>query len=418
MDLTAVANAALRVGATDARAGAERIALSPRLLLPLLQGQALGNAALAELARDVRAQLVRGESAVTLVLPPGAAGDAQPARIDLGTRQVVIPAALRDALLAQLAGAATSTSTSAPASMSAAAATLAATGAAATTLVADEAARAWVVSAQTQAATTQLLAGQTTGQTASQSVAQTAAQTAASNAQAAISAGAARELLRALAPRATSATRDQAMTAVGFDQPVVDAALLETTPVAAIRAIGQRLQQQLERSGLFFESHIAQWTRGVRTNDELRAELVQINRAGAPASEAGAQRVSAQLAALEHGTLALSGPAWPGQSMQLVIERERPRRDIGDDHAGAADASAGMPPVFNATLALQLPHLGRVQVDLRLAGKAVATMLRTEQSGQADAGQMAADLEQLAEQFRARGLTPVAAHALPFEEPA
>jgi hypothetical protein len=59
-----------------------------------------------------------------------------------------------------------------------------------------------------------------------------------------------------------------------------------------------------------------------------------------------------------------------------------------------------------------------VQVDLRLAGKAVATMLRTEQSGQADAGQMAADLEQLAEQFRARGLTPVAAHALPFEEPA
>ena len=333
MDLGTIANAARparSAGAADPRAGAERIALAPRLLLPLLQGQALGNPALAELARDVRAQLVNGERAVTLVLPPGAASDAQPARIDLGARQVTIPAALRDALLAQLGRPAAAPM---PAATVAAAASLAAD---------DEAARAWVVSTQTHAAASQLLAGQA----------------------AAVNAGAARELVRALAPRASTATRDQAMPSVGFDQPVVDTALLEAAPVAAIGAIKQRVQQQFERSGMFFESHLAQWANGTRSSDELRAELVQLNRAGPTSAELNAQRIAAQLAVLEQQAITLTGPAWAGQPMQMTIERE----------ARSPDAPADMPPVFSATLALELPQLGRVEVELRLAGKAVALL--------------------------------------------
>jgi hypothetical protein len=235
-----------------------------------------------------------------------------------------------------------------------------------------------VVNAQTHAAAAQLL-----------------------GAQAALGAGAGREALRALAPSATAATRDQAVPSVGFDQPVVDAAALETTPVAAVSAIAQRLQQQFERSGLFFESHLAQWTQGERSSDALRAELVQLGRGGQPAAEASAQRVAAQLAALEHQAVVLTGPAWAGQPMHLAIARE-PR---------TPSMPADMPPVVNATLVLDLPHLGRVEVDLRVAGKAIATTVRS-----ADPAVLGDALPELAEQLSARGLTAVAAHALAFDD--
>ncbi len=380
MDLGTVANAARparSAGAADARAGAERIAVPPRLLLTLLQAQAAGSAALAELARDLRTQVADGARPVTLVLPPAGTSEAQSARIDIGGRQFALPTALRDALLAQLASA-----QEAPAS----AGTTTTTGTTmappramptATLVVAEEAARAWVVNAQTQAAATQLLAD-----------------------QAALGAGAGREALRALAPRATAATRDQALPAVGFDQPVVDTAVLETSPVSAVGAIAQRLQQQFERSGLFFESHLAQWTQGARSNDELRAELVQLGRSGQLPADASAQRVASQLGVLAQQAVLVTGPAWAGQAMQLAIARE-PRKP---------DVPADMPPVLNATLALDLPNLGRVEVELRIAGKAIATTVRG-----ADPARLDGALDALDAQFSARGLSPVATHALPLD---
>ncbi len=373
MDLGTVANAVRRVGAADARPAAERIAVPPQLLLTLLQGQAKGDAGVSELARDMRAQLASG-AAVTLILPPAATSEAQGARIDISGRQFAVPAALRDALLAQLAqlGSAGEKQPTPGAMPGPALATPAAA-----LVVAEEAARAWVVNAQTQAAATQLLAG-----------------------QAALGAGAGREALRALTPRATAATRDQALPSVGFDQPVVDTAVLETSPLTAVGAIAQRLQQQFERSGLFFESHLAQWAQGARGSDELRAELVQLGRSGQPPTEASAQRVAAQLGVLEQQAVVLTGPAWAGQPMQLAIAREPRKLDVPVD----------MPPVFNATLALDLPHLGRVEVDLRIAGKSIATTVRG-----ADVAELGAALGHLTEQFSARGLTPVAARAVSLD---
>lgn len=202
--------------------------------------------------------------------------------------------------------------------------------------------------------------------------------------------GVARDVARSLSSVAPAVAGEPPV--AGFARP-----LLQERPVGPVtptQPIAARLQQQLERSGLFFESHLAQWAGGARSTDELRAELLQLQGGAAAAApaEAPAQRVAAQLAVLQHQGLVLHGPAWPGQPMQLAIEREPPSRD----------APAGAPPVFSAHLKLELPQLGAVEVHLRLAGDALATTL-----GGAGAAGLVGELPALVDALHAHGLNPV-----------
>lgn len=361
MDIGLVANAVRRVGATEPRGGAERITLSTRVLLPLLQSQAAGDPALAQLARDLRALAASGgDRSVTLILPAGALNGSQPARIDLGARQFAISAALRDAVLAQLT--------------EPAAARASATVAAVPAAVEESAGRAWAVGAQTQAATS--LAGSLPVQAAIASMTGM------------------REFLRNVAPREATAANEEPLPRVVAAQTLLGDTPARAPSTSHAEAIATRLRQQLERSGLFFESHLAQWAQGMRSGDEMRAELLQTHGLATPASaEAAAQRVAAQLSVLQQQGLALSGWAWAGQSLRLEVQRE----------PSAADMPVEMPPVFTARLKLELPHLGGVEVHLRLAGDAIATTL----SG-SGAAALEDDLHALAERLRARGLTPVA----------
>jgi len=65
----------------------------------------------------------------------------------------------------------------------------------------------------------------------------------------------------------------------------------------------------------------------------------------------------------------------------------------------APQAPADMPPVFSVRLALDPPHLGAVEIALRMAGEAVAATVRS-----AVPERLAPDLDTLADQFQARGL--------------
>lgn len=367
MDLGTLVHSARRVGAAEPRSGVERIGLSTRLLLPMLQ-QAGTDPGLTELARDLKVELAaRGGRSVTLVLPLGGAGDAQGARLELGGRQFTIPPVLRDALLAQLAAEPDSAAAiPAPVSVTRAAAAPAGTAAG------ETAARAWAVHAQAHAA-----AARAPGLPLQAAVALAAS-------------GVARDVARSLSSVAPAVAGEPPV--AGFARP-----LLQERPVGPVtptQPIAARLQQQLERSGLFFESHLAQWAGGARSTDELRAELLQLQGGAAAAApaEAPAQRVAAQLAVLQHQGLVLHGPAWPGQPMQLAIEREPPSRD----------APAGAPPVFSAHLKLELPQLGAVEVHLRLAGDALATTL-----GGAGAAGLVGELPALVDALHAHGLNPV-----------
>lgn len=337
MDLTQVAGVASRVGAApDARA-AERVVLGTRLLMPLLAG----SVAPIELVRDLRAAAA-GRDMMTLVLP---AGGQAAARLEVGSRLFALPPALRDALLAALAQQA------APARAAAAPTAAAPTGA-------TDAARAWAVAAQTTAAAAMVVGGSG-------------------------------------APRAVQRARgDAPAPVVQFAQPLFE-------PVGAVRAAAaasDRLRHAVERSGLFFESHVAQWASGGRGSAELRAEALRLA-AGEPAA-----RVASQVALLQDGLLRLEGLAWPGQPVAITIEREAAE---GHD----ADAASGGEQVFAARLALELPQLGAVAIELRLAGAAVSATVRSAQPQRFEG-----EVADLGEQLATRGLRPVLLQSLGPEE--
>ena len=105
-------------------------------------------------------------------------------------------------------------------------------------------------------------------------------------------------------------------------------------------------------------------------------------------------RYSVALDVLHRQSIALEGPAWAGQPVRLLIGRE-------PDAAREGDAQR----VFRARLVLELPRLGRVEVDLRLAGDAIAADIAA--AGRAQAHLHAA-LPEFAAALQARGLRPVA----------
>jgi hypothetical protein len=181
---------------------------------------------------------------------------------------------------------------------------------------------------------------------------------------------------------------------VRFTQPLME-------PVNEVRSIepaAERLRHQVERSGLFFESHVEQWARGARDLSEMRAETLRL---AAPiegaATETLAQRVAAQVALLQDGQFALRGPAWPGQEAMLTIERE----------AVPAQEQPAVEPVLVTQLALDLPILGPLHVRLRLSGGAVSATVTSE-----DASLTAPALDDLADRLRRHGLTPVSMQAI------
>jgi len=142
-------------------------------------------------------------------------------------------------------------------------------------------------------------------------------------------------------------------------------ALLESPEQAAL-LLGDRLKAALTQSGLFYESHLAQWALGGLPLAELLKEPQgKLSRAarpegsadgGAEAEEAGfadsstLPLIKEQLLLLNSGVLNWKGEAWPGQGMELAVT--------------AREAEEGEREV-EATLSLALPRLGGVEAKLR-----------------------------------------------------
>lgn len=150
---------------------------------------------------------------------------------------------------------------------------------------------------------------------------------------------------------------DAPMTAALGRMPVVAA------PGADAASIAAGLQQAVGKSGLFYESHVAEWAQGARALAELNAEpQQQLAKEGVrqlPTDPATAQLINLQLATQEQAHVAWQGNLWPGQPMELEVQRDTRE---GHDEAGEADTP------WHSRLRLRFPELGELDARLTLTG--------------------------------------------------
>jgi hypothetical protein len=135
-----------------------------------------------------------------------------------------------------------------------------------------------------------------------------------------------------------------------------------------------QLKDAVEFSGVFYESHLAQWADDMRPRALLAhepqsrwpvaADIAQ--QAGMPSGPAdyATPVLRQQLEVLDSGRFMWTGELWPGQRASLVIEEDdAPAPRPGQD---AAHASR-----WRMRIGLELPELGAIDVTLGLAGENV-----------------------------------------------
>lgn len=205
-------------------------------------------------------------------------------------------------------------------------------------------------------------------------------------------------------------------------------------PAPQATQLAPALQQLVVESGLFFESHQAQWVAGryplealarepqarhvrqqraavaastVKRPDEdvpltesARSTEPAAGRAGAAASTSLPAElqflVQQQLDAAATQHIVWRGEIWPGQSLHWEIEADEQR----DDDPGQSPAEQ-----WTTSLGLTLPGLGEVNVVLRLTSAKVSLAMTASTGATA----LQQGLAELASSFAAAGLPPLAA---------
>lgn len=179
-------------------------------------------------------------------------------------------------------------------------------------------------------------------------------------------------------------------------------------PPADSREFAVALRGALSQSGLFYESHQAQWVAGDRSLAELTREpqgSISQQTAGNATAHADAQNaqvlvnlqpdnqsavagkmaelihpdtlpiIQQQLQALDTHQLVWQGQVWPGQHMDWVVE-ERDARSNDNESEEAV--------IWNTKLRLQLPHLGTVSAALAFTSSGLRINLAASDAATAE----------------------------------
>jgi hypothetical protein len=145
-----------------------------------------------------------------------------------------------------------------------------------------------------------------------------------------------------------------------------------------------QLKDAVEYSGVFYESHVAQWVDDRRPRALLAREpqsgwapesrTLAADATGAPTAPPRAL-VAEQLAVLDSGRFVWQGELWPGQRGTMEIDEERGR---GDAHEQGAPAASGG---CRLRLTLDFPGLGAVDARLALHGDELTLALACARAG-------------------------------------
>ncbi|XLZ70201.1 flagellar hook-length control protein FliK [Massilia sp. SR12] len=161
--------------------------------------------------------------------------------------------------------------------------------------------------------------------------------------------------------------------------------------------LSESLQRALGDSGLFYESHVAEWASGKRPLQDLQREpqmqrhaatqganqsaLEAAAKLAAGPDLSAAQMINQQLHTQEQGKVLWQGEAWPGQQMQWLVEREQQReggQDGRDGRNGEADT------VWRSGVRFRFPLLGTVGAKVTLVGDQVHIALESGSEDSAD----------------------------------
>ena len=176
------------------------------------------------------------------------------------------------------------------------------------------------------------------------------------------------------APATTLSNAARVITAVlatAHSAPAPAAAIAGTAPLLASPTVApaqlaQQLRAALGASGLFYESHVAEWAEGKRSLPELMLEPQAAAGAGkgpAGIDLASAQLINLQLQTHEQARVEWRGEAWPGQAMQWEIHKDAP----GQGQAPGQDGDAAQ-AAWRSGVRFQFPLLGAVSATLVLSG--------------------------------------------------
>ncbi|MDE2389018.1 MAG: flagellar hook-length control protein FliK, partial [Betaproteobacteria bacterium] len=150
------------------------------------------------------------------------------------------------------------------------------------------------------------------------------------------------------------------------------------------------LQKAIVQSGLFYESHQAQWIHGKNTLENLQqepqgklmfvtADLSTTKAAAAtltPEMPVHAQTiplVQQQLTTLETGHLLWRGEAWPGQSMEWDIYEGSQENNAGENDLDQAAQ-------WRTRLRLTMPELGDITATIALNATGINIQLNAARS--------------------------------------
>jgi hypothetical protein len=167
--------------------------------------------------------------------------------------------------------------------------------------------------------------------------------------------------------------------------PATPTAIIGKTPLMAEPAqtgttqLARTLQETVAHSGLFYESHVAEWAAGqralpellkepqMRAAPELAAQMQRAAEAEAGPNLASAQLINLQLHAQEQARIVWQGEAWPGQNMEWEIER---------DAQGGEDTDEAPSRQWRSTVRFEFPGLGTVSAALLLIDGALQIQLQ------------------------------------------
>jgi len=164
--------------------------------------------------------------------------------------------------------------------------------------------------------------------------------------------------------------------------------------------LAQSLNQALSNSGLFYESHLADWVSGLRSQAQILQEpqatlrqsaIINPNATNSGLTNEIAQNTSTlsaslpsgihpqsvailqhQLQSIDNQMIPWQGQIWPGQNVEWTVQ---PDIHPDEDHQQHTSSS---PIRWKSTLKLSLPNMGEVHAELSLGPQGCQIHLTTE----------------------------------------